>query len=396
MLDWIINSQKPLYFFGEQQVVFYYRVCFRILLISPKFSVCSRFPSPSTMSTALSPSPSASTLQWKLCSLCQKLNLSASQFFVLEGREEKNADNIYNPIVLDTRTWQNVETATDCSLCRLVVSAVGAAQEDWQAGETPQKCQLVSRRLRGYDSQDSDGIRVLEFTAQYKWSSVSDLLVPVQSNGYPGAFPGRIIEPRQIDFKLVRQWMQKCDTEHTEACQHFKTAEFENIRPDLLVIDVQAQCLRRLPKTSKYIALSYVWGGIKQTETKKDNLHDLLDTPGALSKSCYSIPKTIRDAIELTKQLGEDYLWVDALCIVQDDDTIKQSMIGLMHLIYSNAFVTIFAASGSSSDAGLPGVSLSSREGDQLTAPVAQGLTFIYPASFTTIKRSAWSTRGWT
>jgi len=40
--------------------------------------------------------------------------------------------------------------------------------------------------------------------------------------------------------------------------------------------------------------------------------------------------------MELVKQLGEKYLWVDALCIVQDDQSTKQSMIDHMHIIYAN------------------------------------------------------------
>ncbi|KAK9782648.1 putative Heterokaryon incompatibility domain-containing protein [Seiridium cardinale] len=57
------------------------------------------------------------------------------------------------------------------------------------------------------------------------------------------------------------------------------------------------------------------------------------------------LPATIRDVIELTRHLGVRYLWVDALCIVQDDtqDWIHES--AQMATVYAHAFLTISASS---------------------------------------------------
>lgn len=79
--------------------------------------------------------------------------------------------------------------------------------------------------------------------------------------------------------------------------------------------------------------------------------------------------------------LGERYLWVDALCIVQDDNASKQSMIERMHVIYQNAFLTLFVATGTDANAGLSGVS-SPRGVVQQFASVrdgVDGLKFIFP-----------------
>ncbi|KAF2107179.1 hypothetical protein BDV96DRAFT_459774, partial [Lophiotrema nucula] len=56
-------------------------------------------------------------------------------------------------------------------------------------------------------------------------------------------------------------------------------------------------------------------------------------------------PRTIQDAIKITHELGFDYLWVDSLCIIQDDAVEIAQEIALMPLIYSNAVVTIAASS---------------------------------------------------
>ncbi|KAK8091858.1 heterokaryon incompatibility protein-domain-containing protein [Apiospora hydei] len=52
----------------------------------------------------------------------------------------------------------------------------------------------------------------------------------------------------------------------------------------------------------------------------------------------------IQDAIKVTRELGFEYLWIDALCIVQDDDLEKAHDIVHMHNIYRNAAFTIIAS----------------------------------------------------
>lgn len=56
------------------------------------------------------------------------------------------------------------------------------------------------------------------------------------------------------------------------------------------------------------------------------------------------LPQTINDAIVTTRGLGLDYLWVDALCIVQDDEDDRNKELPLMAHIYNSSYVTISAA----------------------------------------------------
>src|ERR1700761_6968494 len=112
------------------------------------------------------------------------------------------------------------------------------------------------------------------------------------------------------------------------------------------------------------------------------------------------LPRTIEDSIRLTKALGARYLWIDALCIVQDDsDEIKKIHLEKMDAIYSCSVVTIAAASGHHADCGLPGVTASRWLG-QNTETVKPFMTLASMSpSFSQLENSqllVWNTRGWT
>ncbi|KAF4848516.1 hypothetical protein CGCSCA4_v004793 [Colletotrichum siamense] len=57
------------------------------------------------------------------------------------------------------------------------------------------------------------------------------------------------------------------------------------------------------------------------------------------------LPQTFRDAIHVAKELGLSYIWIDALCIIQDDPedwTIESSR---MRSVYGNSYVNLAASS---------------------------------------------------
>ncbi|KAM0414734.1 hypothetical protein ACHAPT_013425 [Fusarium lateritium] len=62
------------------------------------------------------------------------------------------------------------------------------------------------------------------------------------------------------------------------------------------------------------------------------------------------LPKTFRDAIWLTRELGERFLWIDSICIVQNDPSELMTQIGLMGAIFEQSFCTIAAVDAKGSD----------------------------------------------
>lgn len=64
-----------------------------------------------------------------------------------------------------------------------------------------------------------------------------------------------------------------------------------------------------------YVALSYCWGG----ESKVRLLHKNYEQLSSKGVPSYQLPRTMQHAIDLTFHLGQRRIWIDALCIIQDD-----------------------------------------------------------------------------
>jgi hypothetical protein len=97
--------------------------------------------------------------------------------------------------------------------------------------------------------------------------------------------------------------------------------------------------------TGAYIALSYCWGGPQLFATT-------ISTIDQLSKGFHlsELPQTLQDAVLVTKKLGLQYLWVDALCIIQDSLDEKATELPKLSSYYNNSRVTICAGGSSVND----------------------------------------------
>lgn len=115
--------------------------------------------------------------------------------------------------------------------------------------------------------------------------------------------------------------------------------------PALRLINTHA--LRTEPV--RFAALSYCWGN-SMPEEGKTTLANL----GARQRSIdyETLPKTLRDAIEVTRSLEIPYVWIDALCIVQDSYPDWEREAATMGQVYSNATLTIAAAASDHCDGG--------------------------------------------
>lgn len=149
--------------------------------------------------------------------------------------------------------------------------------------------------------------------------------------------------------RLLRQWLDVCDTEHGH-----RTAEFLGTgalqMPTRLIHILDSKIHLETTQESsfvRYLALSHCWGKSPKLRTLTSNL----------SAFCTEIPYdrlplNFQEAIKVARGLRISYLWIDSLCIVQDDVEDWEREAGRMGQVFSNAYCTIAATSAASSDEG--------------------------------------------
>lgn len=210
----------------------------------------------------------------------------------------------------------------------------------------------------------------------------------------PKPTEGRLVSKYQAEMSLLKRWLHTCENIHPSGDSGPGNRAITD--SFLRVIDVQRQCIVMAPPMCRYMALSYVWGGPQELQlTKKTQLE--LERPSGLSMSDTRLPRTITDAMLLISRFDERYLWVDSLCIMQDDVENKHDQIALMDVVYQKAILTIIAVSGKNAAAGLPGVRVGSRNVLQYIEHI-QGLVLVnslITPSYS-VDQSIWNSRAWT
>jgi hypothetical protein len=100
-----------------------------------------------------------------------------------------------------------------------------------------------------------------------------------------------------------------------------------------------------------------VWGQIIDVLEANTNTIRELCLPNSLNdpKNKSRIPRTILDAMTLTKVMDINFLWVDRLCIIQNDASHFNEQVHQMAGIFANAYFTIIAADGPDASYGLRG-----------------------------------------
>ncbi|KAI0543461.1 heterokaryon incompatibility protein-domain-containing protein [Xylaria curta] len=153
------------------------------------------------------------------------------------------------------------------------------------------------------------------------------------------------INPPDLDigseraFEKARQWLKTCCNKHS-SCPSTKgnplpTRVIDISDEKIRLVDTQVEGL----KNDKYVTLSYCWGGPQPVTTTKETLEQhLLELPAG------EFPQKIKDAITVTRALKVKYLWIDAICIVEDDPEDKGAEISRMADVYNLSYVTISAS----------------------------------------------------
>ncbi|SPQ24876.1 77a0289c-5977-4b4b-aa69-7e20f3972421 [Thermothielavioides terrestris] len=150
-------------------------------------------------------------------------------------------------------------------------------------------------------------------------------------------------------MELARDWLAECSQKHSR-CGPVPEAPLPTPVLDLGLGSSDAVRLRELKgHIGRYLCLSYCWGRLEFLKTTRDNFerHKQGINPEEL-------PRTFRDAIMIARALGVRYLWIDALCIIQDDvdDADWKRESATMADIYRRSYLTLAPTWARSAHAG--------------------------------------------
>ncbi|PPQ75349.1 hypothetical protein CVT26_015155 [Gymnopilus dilepis] len=273
-----------------------------------------------------------------VCSACRTGPFSYENFrnAVSKGHYTDTSGYVY------TRTWKQIVQSIDkeaCAWCRIVRRTRDGLPGDKFPPADKQdvevRIQIENGARKGINIY-LDGFKAVGYSI---WSQPGDAAIKEIGKEF-----SLFKKEPYADYQRAKECIKACsDHEHCNT--------IEDTYLPTRVIDCSNPSKPRLVETNRkikghYCTLSYAWGGEQHQKTTKANL-------GTYVKGInVPLPQTIADAIYVTNQIGCKYLWVDALCIIQDSDEDKVKELADMAHIYSDSYVTISALSAFRADQG--------------------------------------------
>lgn len=223
---------------------------------------------------------------------------------------------------------------------------------------------------------------------------------------------GRTLQP-EVDFQLLQMCLRTCQSElsHQNTCGNrrqmirdqpsrhwvFRVVDVENAN----VIEPDFRHFTQNNARFAYVALSYVWGHANPTPNEavlSEGTRTAMMEEGSLTRM--RLAATIRDAMQVTKKMGQRYLWVDKLCVMQNPSTrdLKREYIHTienMGRIYNNALFTIVDGNSDASTKGLLRKESDRDTSGQIIAEVRPGLSLFLPTAMPN-DLTRWESRAWT
>lgn len=362
------------------------------------------------------------------CQSCLGLELTTEKFIITADgpREEVRPTAQYLRKANEPSSHGHLDDirarSARCPLCRLIVESLDGSDIPGDS-----MCQL-RWEIDGRPSVDSVGRMQSHCTRRLRicWAGPhlhkldSYIVLGAQAEDFEvnidyrkrlndqNRFLGRKIGPAEYKRNLIRQFLRICETDHDKThcsrnlgnedpfCKTLKEPYFG-------VIDTQNDCIVPLPFNERegslsfepYATMSYVWGVNRDFKTKTTNVRSRCQE-GGLASVIPTLPRSLREGIGLVRDLGIRYIWIDALCIVQDSLQSWALNSRVMDQIYGNATLTVCAADGHDGNAGL----LALHEDHQPTQPMCRYSPtvrlLLRQPSESSILKSTWNTRAWT
>jgi hypothetical protein len=234
-----------------------------------------------------------------------------------------------------------------CAFCHLIYLATDNISDDASISIDSVSCGR-NRNAAGVDLVAAYFIRISsDFGGGRTIGYIQLLAEDAHLLGLSRDFLARSPSSAGFDMRQACKWLEVCQKEHGSLCSTLD-GDYDQRKPapqpvDLLAIDLVNMSVCHMPSGAEYVALSYCWPATAHLTLLRKN-HEALFERGALLDNMNKLPATVQDAITCAKELPFQYLWIDALCIVQDDSDHKDKQLRQMDRVYSCASLTLVCA----------------------------------------------------
>ena len=185
-------------------------------------------------------------------------------------------------------------------------------------------------------------------------------------------------------FRLYSEWLRVCDD-----CHGHNESYVGTLPTRVIDIGDDGNSVRLRITSGEvqgiYIALSHRW----QRNTPTTTISSLADRRKGIELD--ALPKTYKDAICVARNLGVRFLWIDSLCIVQDDPDDWASESRRMEEVYASAYCTIAASSASDGFLSPPDIESTGHT----DTPVAARIDGVHQHFQRDVERGKLNQRGW-
>ena len=154
-----------------------------------------------------------------------------------------------------------------------------------------------------------------------------------------------------IALAAIKAWIGECITTHHPPeglCGSSKGSYLPTRVVDVGLEDRTVKLVEPKGANGTYICLSHCWGHSEIITTTKSTFEER-----KRGIAWEELSNTFRDAISLTRTLGFKYIWIDSLCIVQDDSRDWETESATMASVYRNSYLTIAATRSANGHGGL-------------------------------------------
>ncbi|KAK3392347.1 heterokaryon incompatibility protein-domain-containing protein [Sordaria brevicollis] len=291
----------------------------------------------------------------KVTGLCRFCSSIPAEFWIHEPEHGEG-------VGIDLQTWEETcaEARNGCCFCRAIIGNWLERLQDFVDARFLARVGQGRGKMVKYRNAEFETRHTITRKFGSKQLGIMNLYIS------PSSWRSRSRHVAQKgDLSLMRDWLENCRLNHSR-CNSIATGflptrllDLEafngpstDLKDDIKLVHSASfhSCLYDTTSVPRYITLSHCWGppGKRPVVTYHDNLAARMERI-----SFSDLPRTFQDTVVLTRKLGQRYLWIDSLCIIQDDAEDWANEASKMAKVYEQSYFTIAALSSADSSEGL-------------------------------------------